>query len=132
MIRKLRGLWLASAMCCVFCSVAAQTKMEAENAQRSNCSVVNSPMYSGGKAVSMTENNSRLSFSIQLENGGKYVVYVAGDGIGGEKVVNCQVNETSTSFRLFSYGEVEVGVFFMRQGNNTLTITPNWTWYNID
>ena len=121
-----------TAMCCCICSMDAQTKMEAENAKLSNCSVVNGNTYSGRKAVRMTEDNSRIEFSVNVENGGKYVVYVAGDGIGGEKVVNCKVNETSTSFRLNNYKEVEVGLFFMRQGSNTLTITPSWTWYNID
>ena len=125
-------LLLVVAMCWMMGSMEAQTKMEAENAQRSNCSVINGSMYSGGKAVSMTEGNSRLTFSFNMGNGGKYIVFVAGDGIGGEKLVNCKVNETSTAFRLNSYSEVEVGLFFMKQGNNTLTITPNWTWYNID
>ena len=125
-------LLLVVAMCWMMGSMEAQTKMEAENAQRSNCSVINGSMYSGGKAVSMTEGNSRLAFSFNMESGGKYTVFVAGDGIGGEKLVNCKVNETSTAFRLNSYSEVEVGLFFMKQGNNTLTITPNWTWYNID
>ena len=130
MIRK--RFLILTAMCCLLNAMAAQTKMEAESAQRSNCSVINGNKYSGGKAVSMTESNARLSFSINMENGGKYIVFVAGEGVGGEKVVNCKVNETSTAFRLNNYKEVEVGVFFMRQGSNTLTITPNWTWYNID
>ncbi len=123
---------MVSFLCCIFSTMVAQTKMEAENAKRSNCSVVSGSIYSGGKAVRMTEDNSSLSFSIDMEKGGKYTVFVAGDGIGGEKVVNCKVNETSTSFRLNTYNEVEVGVFFMRQGNNSMTITPSWTWYNID
>ena len=64
-------LLLVVAMCWMMGSMEAQTKMEAENAQRSNCSVINGSMYSGGKAVSMTEGNSRLTFSINMENGGK-------------------------------------------------------------
>ena len=113
-------------------TLAAQTKLEAENAQRSHCDVVSDGKYSGGKAVRMTEENARLNFSFNVENGGKYTVYVAGNGIGGEKVVNCQVNGTGATFRLNNYGEVEVGIFFVRQGSNTLTITPSWTWYDID
>lgn len=119
-------------MCCVSGSLAAQIKIEAESAQRYNCEVVSDGKYSGGKAVRMTEENARLTFAFDVDEGGKYVVYVAGDGIGGEKVVNCKVNETSTSFRLNNYAEAEVGIFYMRPGSNTLVITPSWTWYHID
>ena len=125
-------LLLASAMFFMLNSTFAQTKIEAEQAQLSNCNVIASAVYSGGKAVSMTESNSFIKCSINVEKKGKYIVFVAGDGIGGEKVVNCKVNETSTAFRLNDYKEVEVGVFFLKQGANTLTITPNWTWYNVD
>ncbi len=132
MMRIMTRPLLAAAMCLVAHTMLAQAKVEAESAQRSNCEVVSNTMYSGGKAVRMTEENSRLSFSFNVESGGKYTVFVAGDGIGGEKVVNCKVNETSSSFRLDSYGEAEAGLFFLKQGRNTLTITPNWTWYHID
>ena len=125
-------LMMAAALCCLSGTATAQYKIEAENAQMSYCEVVTDNMYSGRKAVRMTEDNARLSMSVNLDEGGKYLVYVAGDGIGGEKVVNCRVNETGTQFRLNSYGEVEVGVFYMKQGGNTLTITPSWTWYDID
>ena len=128
----LKSLLLAAAFTFMPETLAAQTKIEAENAQRSHCDVVSDSKYSGGKAVRMTEENARLNFSLNVDNGGKYTVYVAGNGIGGEKVVNCQVNGTGTAFRLNNYSEVEVGIFFMRQGNNTLTITPSWTWYDID
>jgi len=131
-MKKTCKILLAAVLCCIFSNLAAQTKLEAESAQRSNCNVVNDHKYSGGKAVSMTESNSSIRFSVPAGSSGKYTVFVAGDGIGGEKVVNCMVNETSTSFRLSNYGEVEVGIFFMHQGDNTLTITPNWTWYNVD
>ena len=129
---NMHKLMMAAALCCLSGTATAQYKIEAENAQMSHCDVVTDNMYSGRKAVRMTEDNARLSMSVNLDEGGKYLVYVAGDGIGGEKVVNCRVNETGTQFRLNSYGEVEVGVFYMKQGGNTLTITPSWTWYDID
>ena len=113
-------------------TVSAQTKIEAESAQYSHCTVVSNGKYSGGKAVRMTEENAILRLTFNVDNGGKYLVFVAGEGIGGEKVVNCKVNDAGTSFRLNAYGEAEVGVFFMKAGSNTLTITPSWTWYDID
>ncbi len=131
-MRLFYAFLLTSALCCLCGTMTAQDKWEAENAQRNHCNVVNDGMYSGGKAVRMTEENASLTFAINLDEGGKYTVFVAGDGIGGEKVVNCKVNETSTSFRLNQYNEVEVGLFFMQKGANALTITPSWTWYDID
>lgn len=131
-MNQLRVFFLMAVLCGCCCCLSAQVKMEAEQAQYSHCTVVSDKMYSGGKAVRMTENNATLSFSVEMSHSGKYVVYVAGDGIGGEKVVNCKVNATGTAFRLDRYGEVEVGVFYMGQGTNTLTITPSWTWYDID
>lgn len=127
---KKHTLLLALILCC--CTLAAQTRWEAENAQRNRCDVIYDNQYSGGKAVRMTEENARLTFTLDVPDGGKYIVFVAGNGIGGEKAVNCRVNDASTTFRLNAYGEAEVGIFYMNPGSNTLTITPNWTWYDID
>lgn len=105
---------------------------EAESAQYSNCSVVTDTKYSGGKALRMTESTAQATFIVNLEEKGKFVVYVCGDGIGGEKEVNCSVNGDRCSFGVNAYREVEVGTFNMNKGNNTIIITPNWTWFNID
>lgn len=110
----------------------AQTKYEAEAAQHSNCDVVSGSKYSGGKAVKMTENNATLSFTIPIDKRGKYIISVAGDGIGGGKVVNCTVNGSTTTFQLNTYEEVRLGTFILKEGNNTVVITPNWTWFDID
>ena len=129
---KQQLLFMGIILCTLCNSVSAQVKLEAESAQRTNCTIVSNNRYSGGKAVQMTEENARLTCTFNLDERGKYTVLVAGDGIGGAKYVNCSVNGTSCSFQLNSYGEVEVGTFFFQQGNNTLVITPSWTWYNID
>ena len=129
---KQQLLFMGIILCTLCNSVSAQVKLEAESAQRSNCTIVSNNRYSGGKAVQMTEENALLTFTFNLDECGKYTVLVAGDGIGGAKYVNCSVNGTSCSFQLNSYGEVEVGTFFFQQGNNSLVITPSWTWYNID
>jgi mannan endo-1,4-beta-mannosidase len=110
----------------------AQTKYEAEAAQRSNCDVVSGSKYSGGKAVKMTEDNATLSFTIPIDKRGKYNISMAGDGIGGGKVVNCTVNGSTTTFQLNTYEEVKLGTFILKEGNNTVVITPNWTWFDID
>ncbi|MCH5303107.1 MAG: hypothetical protein J1E77_09730 [Prevotella sp.] len=107
-------------------------KFEAENARYSNCTVVTDTKYSGGKALRMTESTAKATFTLNVEERGKYAVYVGGEGIGGEKDVNCTVNGNRSSFKLNLYGEVKVGTFIMDKGDNTIAITPSWTWFNID
>lgn len=113
-------------------SVRADVRLEAESAERSNCEVVTGSKYSGRKALKMTEASARVSFSFDSESRQKYVIYVGGEGLGGEKLVNCKVNGSNAAFRLNTYAEVEVGTYIMKQGTNTIEITPNWTWFAID
>lgn len=110
----------------------AGIKIEAENAKCSNCSVVSDSKYSGKKALRVTEENAKISFTFNAKEKAKYTVTVGGAGIGGAKNVNCSVNGSKCSFWLNEYGEVEVGSFFMDEGDNTVEITPSWTWYDID
>lgn len=113
-------------------SARADVKLEAENAEHANCDVVTDSRYSGRKALKMTEGNAKVAFTFNSEKRQKYIVYVAGEGLGGEKQVSCRVNGTKGSFRLNTYAEVEVGTYIMQQGVNTIEITPDWTWFAID
>lgn len=107
-------------------------KKEAESGKYSKCDIVSDNKFSGKKAVRMTDGEARLTLSIDMETKGKYAVYVAGEGIGGEKVVNCAVNGANFQMRMNQYKEYEVGTFIFHSGGNDVVITPNWTWFNID
>lgn len=107
-------------------------KKEAESGKYSKCDIVSDNKFSGKKAVRMTDGEARLTLSIDMETKGKYAVYVAGEGIGGEKVVNCAVNGANFQMRMNQYKEYEVGTFIFHSGGNEVVITPNWTWFNID
>lgn len=113
-------------------SARADVRLEAENADYANCDVITGNKYSGRKALKMTEGSARVSFTFSSDSRKKYTIYVGGEGLGGEKVVNCTVNGTNASFRLNAYTEVEVGTYIMKQGDNIIEITPNWTWFAID
>ena len=63
------------------------TKMEAEDATYKNCEMKTDSKYSGGKALSLKENNAKITFSYTCSEGGKYTVLAMGEGIGGEKEV---------------------------------------------
>lgn len=107
-------------------------KKEAESGKYTKCDIVSDNKFSGKKAVRMTDGEARLTLSLDMETKGKYAVYISGEGIGGEKVVNCSVNGSNFQMRMNQYKEYEVGTFIFRSGTNEVVITPNWTWFNID
>lgn len=111
---------------------AEGVKKEAEAAKYSKCEVVSDNKYSGKKALRLTEQNAQITFAVDVENKGKYTLFIAGEGVGGEKQVNCAVNGDKCQFKLNKYGEVEIGTFMFREGANEVIVTPNWTWFCID
>lgn len=119
-----------------FCLANAQseTKIEAEEATYENCELVDNDLYSGGKALAMKENNSKITFTYAAAEDGKYSIYAGYDGQWGDKVVNISVNGNSSTFHtaVQGVGEAEIGTFKMNAGDNTIEITPSWTWYLID
>lgn len=107
-------------------------KIEAENTHYSKCEVVVNAKYSGNKALRMTDPDARIVLSVDADVRERYAVFVAGEGIGGEKQVNCSVNGSGCQFKLNQYGEVEVGTFILNAGNNEIVVSPSWTWFDID
>lgn len=123
------------ALCCATTSRAQQTVSsvyEAETALYSQCELVRDQMYSGNQALRLIESSARVTFKVSLPEKGKYRLFVAGNGIGGAKIVNCTVNGGTGSFSLNEYSEVEVGTFIMDSGDNNVVITPSWTWFVVD
>ncbi len=107
-------------------------KLEAEHATYSACRLISNAGYSGGKALEVTESNARISFSFEAPRRGKYTIRVAHDALYGDKVGNITVGGNTTSFKMSGKAETTVGTFIMLEGQNTIVITPNWTWFRID
>lgn len=63
------------------------TKLEAENANYVDCTVVSDSKYSGGKALQLTEGTAKITFTFTASEKGKYTIYVGYDGLYGEKVL---------------------------------------------
>ena len=112
--------------------VHADTKLEAENAKYSSCELVTGSNYSGGKALELTESDAKITFTYNTTERGEYTVYVGYDALYGDKVVNLSVNGSGTSFQVSGHTETAVGTYIMNEGNNTIVITPSWTWFRID
>ncbi len=120
-------------ICTTICGFAQTiTKLEAENANYVNCTLIQDSKYSGGKALEITDVNAKITFTYYHSEKGKYIVYVGYDGLYGDKMANLSVNGSSGSFQIKGQGEVVAGTYFMSQGNNTIVITPSWTWFRID
>ena len=93
----------------------ADTKLEAENADYINCTLVSDSKYSGGEALKLTETTAKITFDVTIDKKGKYALFAAGDGIGGSKIVNCSVNGSTGQFSLDTYAEGEMGPSFYRK-----------------
>ncbi len=128
--------FLSFLLMCGISTAFAQTdtKLEAESAAYSDCKDIEDTKYSGGKALELTESNAKITFTYTSDETGKYAVYVGYDGLYGEKTVNLSVNGASSTFQALDkvVGEAEVGTYIMNKGENTIVITPNWTWFRID
>ena len=116
------------------CLAQDGVKMEAEEANYANCTLVRDSKYSGGKALEMTDEKARISFTYQASERGKYTLRIGYDALYGSKVVNVTVNGNTFPFQTGNnvMEEAEVGIFMMNQGKNTIVITPSWTWVRID
>jgi len=110
----------------------ADTRLEAELASYSNCRLVCDSKYSCGKALELTESNASITFSYTSAASGKYIIYVGADALYGDKQVNLSVNGNASTFQVSGQSETAVGTYIMNAGENTIQITPNWTWFRID
>ncbi|MBQ7441080.1 MAG: hypothetical protein IJV52_06125, partial [Prevotella sp.] len=108
------------------------SKMEAENATYVQCKLILDSRYSGGKALELTESDAKITFNYHAAKKGKYTVYVGYDGLYGDKIAVLTVNGSSGNFVTKGLGETSVGTYFMNQGDNSIVVTPSWTWFRID
>jgi len=119
---------------CMSSYALADTKLEAESAVYTDCKLVEDSKYSGGKALELTAGTAKITFTYNAETDGKYTLYVCYDALYGAKVVNVTVNSNTSTLQTLDkvVEEAEAGTFIMNKGNNTIEITPNWTWFRID
>ncbi len=117
---------------CLCAQAQDSSKLEAEQAQYSSCKLIQDSKYSGGKALELTDEKAKITFTYNCNERGKYTIYVGYDALYGEKVVNLSVNGSPSTFKVNGHAESSVGTFFMNAGTNTIVMTPNWTWFRID
>ena len=109
------------------------TKLEAESAVYSDCKLVEDSKYSGGKALELTDAKAKITFTYNATEGGKYSVYIGYDGLYGAKQFNLEVKGNTTAVQgTDKQEELNAGNFILSAGDNTIIITPSWTWFRID
>lgn len=108
-------------------------KLEAEAAEYSECKLIDDSKYSGEKALELTADNARITFTFNATVSGKYSIFIGYDGLYGAKVVNVTVNGNVICIQgTTQQEELEAGTFLLNEGANTIEITPSWTWFRID
>ncbi|RCW76883.1 glycosyl hydrolase [Saliterribacillus persicus] len=112
-------------------------KFEAEDASLNELSVKKDEEgYSGSGYVGDFENSSqKVTFHVEVNETALYNLNIGYGAIyGSGKVANVTVNEQPlSSFTMGSgFGEASAGNILLKSGENTITISPNWTWFAID
>lgn len=135
----------ATALCCmlsavpqlIFSSAEEIGIYEAENAVLTENEVKTGSNASGGKYVGQfAEDNSRIDFTVNVEQAGYYDIIISSQGVGGTKKNNLLANGTgygefdTTSSKAFE--ETTVSLVALNGGSNTVSITPSWGWINVD
>lgn len=110
---------------------------EAEDATLNGLTVKNSVAgFSGTGYVGDFENSSQsVTFHVDAPETGLYNLNIGYGAIYGDgKVANVVVNgEVLSSFTMGSgFGKESAGNILLNAGTNTISITPNWTYFAID
>ena len=128
------SLFLILSVCALMSAYAqSDAKLEAESAVYTDCKLIEDSKYSGGQALELTESSAKITFTYNAAEGGKYTIYLGYDGLYGAKVVNLEVNGNTTAVQgTDKLEELNAGNFILNAGDNTIAITPNWTWFRID
>ena len=96
---------------------------------------------SGSGCLNLKESTDYVNININLKSKGAYKVYVGYNTVYGFKQIDCAVNgvsgtanlgESQTIAKADKSGETLVGTFELVAGDNTVKLTPIWTWAVVD
>lgn len=96
---------------------------------------------SGSGALNLKESTDYVNVTVTAKTKGSYKVYVGYNTIFGFKQIDCAVNGVSGVANLGAsqtidsedkMGETLVGTFELAAGDNTVKLTPIWTWAVVD
>ncbi len=134
-LQKNLWLWLIIATLCSFQSFA-DTKLEAEDAQKTGVTVQNTtPGYSGSGYVSFANAPDRLKFSFNVP-AGLYNLNIRFNSPFSQKGYDMWVNGTSAN-GMFphtpnGFDTFFAGKFVLKEGQTTIEFGNGWGYFNID
>lgn len=135
MERQFKKLFLLLFLLPLAWQVQAQ-KYEAEYASYSGVSTTQDISgYSGNGAIRFENEGEYVTVTANVSSAGSYKVYVSFASPYGSKVGNVSVNGSSGSYDFYqtsSCAEMYIGQYNFSAGNNTITVSPNWTWFYVD
>ncbi len=121
---------------------AAEAKgiYEVECSSDYKASAVSVSKKSGTGVLNLENEDDYVSLNVHLDAKGAYKVYVGYNSIFGYKEINCAVNGIggtanlgqSTDKSADKQGEALVGTYDFTAGDNTVKLTPIWTWAVVD
>lgn len=122
---------------------AAEAKgiYEVECAADVKATPVTASKVSGTGALNLDDASSYVNIAVNLPDAGAYKVYVGYNTIYGYKQINCAVNGIGGTANLGenediastdAMGECLVGTYDFKKGENTVSLTPIWTWAVVD
>jgi len=132
LLTQIISLILASAW--IF-SANAQ-KFEAEDADYSG-GVETLTGFSGTGCINLQENTDYVKIKATVDTKSKYNVYLGYGAKYGTKQLYVAVNSISSTVTLpdneeSECGEMLVGEFNFKAGENIIDVTPSWTWFLVD
>ncbi|MBR1786547.1 MAG: cellulase family glycosylhydrolase [Paludibacteraceae bacterium] len=86
-----------------------------------------------GGAVWLKEETDYVKFSVSATEAGNATIVVGVQAPYGDKQFNYQVGSKSGKAQTGEgTNEVSLGQFALAKGNNTILLTPNWTWFAVE
>ena len=120
---------------------AAKGIYEVECSSDYSASAVSVTNKSGTGALNLSANTDYINLTVNTASAGGYKVYVGYNSVYGYKQIYCAVNgisgianlgENGVTEEKDAQGETLVGTFNFNAGDNTVSLTPNWTWAVVD
>lgn len=126
----------------IFAADVTEGIYEVESSSDYNATMDNTPKnFSGSGVLNLKSESSYVNVNVSLAAKGTYKVYVGYNSVYGFKQIDCAVNGVSGTVNLGTgsddakvdaKGEALAGSFDFVAGDNTVKLTPIWTWAVVD
>lgn len=117
------------------CFFVHAQKYEAELSSYSGTHTTTDVTGASGSCIRFENEGEYVRVTANVSTAGTYKIYVAYASPYGEKIGNVSINGSGKSVAFSetsSCTELYIGDYTLSSGNNTIEVTPDWTWFYID